>query len=86
MRATTPSQHIGKRMNIEVTPPQLEYIIELTTLDVALSMMKRDKLQTPALKERLNTRIDANRNFLNMLKAKKNEYCEVGSKSDYPHS
>lgn len=73
-------------MEIEITPEQLEYMIELTTLDVALSMMKRDKLQTQNLKERLNARIDANRQFLNYLKAKKNEYCEVGSKSDHTHS
>lgn len=59
-------------MEIEITPEQLEYMIELTTLDVALSMMKRDKLQTQNLKERLNARIDSNRRFLNMLKAKRN--------------
>lgn len=61
------------RISIEITPEQLEYMIELTTLDVALSMMKRDQLQTQNLKERLNARIDANRNFLNMLKAKQHE-------------
>lgn len=61
------------RISVEITPEQLEYMIELATVDVALSMMTRSKLKTPALKDRLNARIDANRNFLNMLKVKKNE-------------
>lgn len=61
------------KIDLQITLRQLEYIIELTTLDIALTMMKRDKMQTLRFKERLNTRIDTNREFLNYLKAKRNE-------------
>lgn len=64
-------------IEIEATPAQLDYLIELITLDLALSMMTRAKLQTPLLKDRLEIRIEANRNFLNYLRAKRNECSEI---------
>lgn len=71
---------------IEATPAQLDYLIELITLDLALSMMTRSKLQTQLLKDRLETRIEANRNFFNYLRAKKNECSEVRQQPDHINS
>lgn len=73
-------------IEIETTAAQLDYLIELITLDLALSMMTRSKLQTQLLKVRLEIRIDANRNFFNYLRAKRNECSEIRQQSDYTHS
>jgi hypothetical protein len=62
---------------LAITPAQLDYLIELTTLDVALSLMKVDKLETPKVKARLELRINANKILLHQLKAKQNECCKI---------
>lgn len=59
---------------LELSISQLDYLIELTTLDVALSLMKVDKLETPKVKTRLELRINHNKTLLQQLKAlKQNE-------------
>lgn len=60
-------------VSLEITSAQLDYLIELTTLDVALSLMKLEKLETPKVKLRLEMRTNANKSLLNQLKALKHE-------------
>lgn len=75
-----------KNISLDVSPAQLDYLLELVTQDVALSLMTLGKLENTKLKARLQLRIDNNRKLLNDLRAKKNECCEVGSRSDSTYS
>jgi hypothetical protein len=58
---------------LEITAAQLDYLVELVTLDVALSLMKLGKLQVPKIQARLELRTNANKMLLNDLKAKQHE-------------
>lgn len=60
---------------VELTRVQLDYLCELITQDVALSLMTLGKLSNQTLKDRLQFRINTNKMLLNQLKAfKNNEY------------
>lgn len=61
------------QIELELSRANLEYMIDLITLDLALNLMTRNNLTTRGLKERLNARIDANREFLNYLREKRHE-------------
>ncbi len=59
--------------NIDLTIGQLDYLLELVTQSVALSLMTLDKLENAKLRSHLELRINTNRAFLTYLRAKKYE-------------
>lgn len=63
----------NSNIEVDLTVAQLDYLLELVTQSVALSLMTLGKLENAKLRSRLELRINTNRALLNQLKAKKHE-------------
>lgn len=64
---------INENIMLEVTRAQLDYLLELATQDIALSLMTLGRLENTKIRARLELRINSNKTLLHQLKALKHE-------------